>query len=139
MKKFIFSLLAFTYSIISFAQESTEVDIEEVGLDQQIDQAFEPISNFATQVVFFEVYNTPFVLILLVASALFFTLYFGFPNIRYFWRAIQTVRGKYEDIEKHGAKILYGEDGVAQGTDLNKVDDIEDHLVNLESDLAVDG
>lgn len=140
MKKFIFAFLAFSYSFIAFSQSpDNSPGTEDIGLDQQIDLAFEPVSAFFTRVIFFEVFETPFVLILLVASAAFFTLYFGFPNIRYFWRAIQTVRGKYEDIEKHGAAILYGEDGISQGQDLNKVDDIEEHLVSLENELAVDG
>ena len=118
---------------MAFAQDS-----EEVGLDQQIDEAFAPVADFFTQVIFFEVAGTPFVLILLVGSAAFFTLYFGFPNVRYFWRAIQTVRGKYEDIEKYGAKELYGEDGVAQGVDINKVESIDKHLDTVD-ELAVDG
>ena len=40
-------------------------------------------------------------MILLVFSALFFTIYFGFPNIRYFGTAVNTVRGKYDDIDHH--------------------------------------
>ena len=36
----------------------------------------------------------------MVGSAAFFTIYFGFPNIRYFGKAINTVRGKYDDIDK---------------------------------------
>jgi AGCS family alanine or glycine:cation symporter len=135
MKKFLLSLLSILTPLTSFAQEA-----KEVGIDEQINQAFAPISNFFSNVVFFEVYGgIPFVLILLVVSALFFTLYFGFPNFRYFWRAIQTVRGKYEDIEKHGAKILYGEDGISQGVDMNKVDDIDHHIGTLDDDLAIDG
>lgn len=109
------------------------------GLDDQIDQAFAPISNFFSKLIFFEVFDTPFVLILLVVSALFFTLYFGFPNFRYFWRAIQTVRGKYEDIENHGAKLLYGEGGIAQGTDMNTVTDFDTHLESIDENLTVDG
>ncbi len=134
MKKYLLAILTFLIPIITFAQEGTEV-----GIDQKIDQAFAPIAEFFTHVIFFEIAGTPFVLILLVGSAAFFTLYFGFPNVRYFWRAIQTVRGKYEDIEKHGAKILYGEEGIAQGKDLTKVDDIEEHIDNLPDDLAIDG
>ena len=135
MKKFLFSLLSVLTPLISFAQE-----VEEIGIDDKIDQAFAPISSFFSNVIFFEVYGgTPFVLILLVASALFFTIYFGFPNFRYFWRAIQTVRGKYEDIEKHGATILYGEDGIAQGVDMNKVEDIDHHIGTLDDELAIDG
>ena len=133
MKKYLLFILSAFIPLISFAQNN-----QEVGIDQKIDQAFQPVSDFFSSIVFFEVAGTPFVLILLVASAAFFTIYFGFPNIRYFWRAIQTVRGKYEDIEKHGATELYGEDGIAQGQDLTKVD-IEDHIEKIDDDLAVDG
>ncbi|MDX8553450.1 alanine:cation symporter family protein [Tenacibaculum sp. 1B UA] len=130
-------LLALLFSItpmLTFAQEK--------GLDQQIDEWFQPISDFFSSVIFFPVFGTPFVLILLVASAAFFTFYFGFPNVRYFFTAINVVRGKYEDIEKHGAQLLYGEDGIAQGVDMNEVDDIEEHIENVESlhsDLEIDG
>jgi AGCS family alanine or glycine:cation symporter len=135
MKKYLLSMLTLILPLLTFAQE------DEVGLDQKIDQAFTPIADFFEKVIFFNVWHNPdipFVLLLLVGSALFFTIYFGFPNFRYFWTAINTVRGKYEDIEKHGAKELYGEDGVAQGVDINKVD-IEEHLVSVENKLAVDG
>ncbi|TYA54738.1 alanine/glycine:cation symporter family protein [Formosa maritima] len=143
MKKYLLSILTLIIPFITFSQE------EEVGLDQQIDAAFAPIADFFTNVIFFpvyqdDVYTIPFVLVLLVGSALFFTIYFGFPNIRYFWTAINTVRGKYEDIEKHGAAELYGEDGIAQGQDLTKVD-IDEHLDKVEEklaaneDLAIDG
>ena len=128
MKKYLFSTLAFILPFITIAQETMEK-----GIDQQIDEAFKPVSDFFSNVIFFKIDNTPFVLILLVFSAALFTVYFKFPNIRHFWTAINVVRGKYEDIEKHGAKILYGEDGIAQGVDLNKVDDIEEHIENIES------
>lgn len=134
MKKYLLSILTLVLPFFAMAQETAEL-----GIDQQIDMAFKPVSDFFSNVIFFQVFGTPFVLILLVVSALFFTIYFGFPNIRYFGKAIKTVRGKYEDIEKHGAKELYGEGGIAQGVDINTVDDIEDHLVNVENDLAVDG
>ncbi|WP_159018200.1 alanine/glycine:cation symporter family protein [Algibacter sp. L3A6] len=134
MKKYLLSIFTLIAPFLTFAQETAEL-----GIDQQIDQAFKPISDFFSNVIFFQVFGTPFVLILLVVSALFFTIYFGFPNVRYFGKAIKTVRGKYEDIEKHGAKELYGEGGVAQGIDINTIDDIEEHLVSVENDLAVDG
>tara|TARA_B100001142_G_scaffold324533_1_gene376452 strand:+ start:232 stop:1764 length:1533 start_codon:yes stop_codon:yes gene_type:complete len=69
------------------------------GIDTRIDQAFQPVSDFFSQVVFFPIFGVPFVLILLVFSALFFTLYFGFPNIRYFKTAVNVVRGKYDHID----------------------------------------
>ena len=139
MKKKLLSLLMLIIPMLTFAQEK--------GLDQQIDEAFKPISDFFSNVIFFLIYNgesikIPFVLVLLVVSAAFFTIYFGFPNIRHFFTAINVVRGKYEDIEKHGAQLLYGEDGIARGVDMNKVDDIEEYIENIESlhsDLEIDG
>ena len=74
------------------------------GIDTKIDQSFKPISDFFSELVFFKILDIPFVLILLVFSALFFTLYFGFPNIRYFKTAINVVRGKYDSIENDNAK-----------------------------------
>ena len=98
MKKRLLLLLFMVIPLVTFAQEK--------GLDQQIDEAFKPVSDFFSKVIFFLVYDgdtvkIPFVLVLLVASAAFFTLYFGFPNIRHFWTAINVVRGKYDDIDHH--------------------------------------
>ena len=87
--------------MLSFAQEK--------GLDKRIDVAFKPISDFFSDLVFFEVAGYPFVIFLLVGSALFFTLYFGFPNIRYFWTSINVVRGKYDEIEKSDSDSKDGE------------------------------
>ena len=93
-----FTLLATLFLFIN------QLSAQEKGLDQRIDEAFKPISDAAANVVFFEVFDTPFVLILLVGSALFFTLYFKFPNIRHFGTAINVVRGKYDELEAHKAE-----------------------------------
>ena len=84
---------------------TNQLSAQEKGLDQRIDEAFKPISDTITNAVFFEVFDTPFVLILLVGSALFFTLYFKFPNIRHFGTAINVVRGKYDEVEAHKAEL----------------------------------
>ncbi|MFK5971861.1 MAG: alanine/glycine:cation symporter family protein [Flavobacteriaceae bacterium] len=81
------------FPFLTFAQE--------IGLDERIDQGFKPISDFFSAVIFFEVFEIPFVLIVLVMSALFFTIYFGFPNFRYFKTAINIVRGKYDSVDHH--------------------------------------
>jgi len=75
--------------------------IKAEGIDEQIDKSFQPISNFFSQLIFFPVFGIPFVLILLVFSAVFFTLYFGFPNFRFFGKAINVVRGKYDHVDSH--------------------------------------
>lgn len=104
MKKYFPSLFVLLFPFITFAQEATEK-----GLDQRIDEGFQPISDFFSKVIFFEIADTPFVLLLLVGSAAFFTIYFGFPNIRYFWKAINVVRGKYDDVDHPVVEPAYGD------------------------------
>ena len=95
MKKKLRLLLLLLIPSVTYAQEK--------GLDQQIDEAFKPISDFFSQVIFFTIplagMDVPFVLILLVGSALFFTIFFKFPNIFHFKTAINVVRGKYDDLD----------------------------------------
>lgn len=71
------------------------------GLDEKINAAFTPVSNLFQEIIFFKVFGIPFVVILLVVGATFFTLYFGFINIRRFGTAIAVVRGKYDDFDHH--------------------------------------
>ncbi|MDJ0646199.1 MAG: alanine/glycine:cation symporter family protein [Flavobacteriaceae bacterium] len=104
MKKKLLSLLLLVIPYITFAQEK--------GLDQRIDEAFKPVSDFFTNVIFFLVWkepNIPFVLLLLVGSAAFFTLYFKFPNIRHFWTAISVVRGKYDHVDHPVVEPAFGD------------------------------
>ncbi|WP_282136292.1 alanine/glycine:cation symporter family protein [Seonamhaeicola maritimus] len=104
MKKFLLSIVSLIFPFLTFAQETTEK-----GLDQRIDEAFQPISDFFSNVIFFEIAGTPFVLLLLVGSAAFFTIYFGFPNIRFFGKAINVVRGKYDEIDHATVDRAYGD------------------------------
>ena len=47
-------------------------------------------------------YRIPWVLIVLVLAALYFTFYFKLINFTGFFTAISVVRGKYDDLEEHG-------------------------------------
>ena len=100
MKK-LFLLFFSACPFLSFSQDK--------GLDKRIDEAFAPVSNFFSELVFFQVAGYPFVILILVGSAAFFTLYFGFPNIKYFWIAINVVRGKYDDLDKDETGKRVGE------------------------------
>ena len=82
---------------------------QEKGLDQKIDEAFQPVSDFFNNVIFFSIGENPFVIYLLVGSAIFFTLYFGFPNIKYFMTSIRVVSGKYDEVEKDESSSKDGE------------------------------
>ena len=91
--KYFFTLIATLLCMQVNAQTN------EGGLDERINEAFKPVSDFFSELVFFQVGENPFVIYLLVGSALFFTIYFGFINISRFPLAINVVRGKYDDIE----------------------------------------
>lgn len=83
---------------------------EEDGLDKKIDETFKPIAETWGSIIFFTIPvpgagDVPFVLILLVFGAAFFTLAFGFANIRLFPLAIQVVRGHFDSLEKEGEDI----------------------------------
>ncbi|MEM8523502.1 MAG: alanine/glycine:cation symporter family protein [Bacteroidota bacterium] len=94
MKKSLLLFLLF-FPILAFSQEA------ETGIDEKIDQAFQPISDFFSNVIFFEIGGIPFVLMLLVFAAAFFTIAFGFVNIRKFATSINVVRGKYDEVDQH--------------------------------------
>jgi AGCS family alanine or glycine:cation symporter len=77
---------------------------QERGLDQRIDEAFQPVATWFEWLVFYpmplpEPFNIPIILYLLIGGATFFTVAFGFVNIRRVGLAINVVRGKYDDIE----------------------------------------
>ena len=84
--------------------------LEAKGLDERINEWFEPISKGWQSIVLFPIHFTdeiqiPLVLILLVLGALYFTIRFSFVNITHFSTAINTVRGKYDQLE-HGTEQI---------------------------------
>ena len=99
---------------------------EAQGLDEKIDAAFAPISNAFQSVILFQVGGIPFVVVLLVLGATFFTLYFGFINIRRFPLAINVVRGKYDELDGHGVEKA-------------EVNMVEGDLVDTIKDESQDG
>jgi AGCS family alanine or glycine:cation symporter len=74
-----------------------------LGLDERIDRAFEPIASGWESIVLTSIPAMPLVLLTLVIGAVFFTIVFGFANVRLFPLAIRVVCGHYDQIEKSGA------------------------------------
>ena len=68
------------------------------GIDEAVDQAFQPIARAMSDLVFFSVpvggAELQLIVLWLIAGAVVFTLYFRFINIRGFVHAIQIVTGK---------------------------------------------
>ncbi len=105
MNKKLLSLLFLAVPIVTFAQSTSD----------KIDVVFKDYTGWFVDAIFYEIpfsdtFQIPWVLIVLVGGALYFTLYFKFINITGFVTAFQVVRGKYEDIEKHGVDKLYGDE-----------------------------
>jgi AGCS family alanine or glycine:cation symporter len=100
--KRLLSFLFILFSVPLFAQEQ--------GLDDRINEAFTPIANWWGAVVLHNFPGTeiPTIIFLLVGGALFFTVYFGFINVKRFPTAINTVRGKYDEVDDHSSD---GEEG----------------------------
>lgn len=105
-RRFFLLIVTFIIPIFSFAQDNAA----EIGLDERINEWFTPISLWWQSIVLHifpfseSVFGRPVptIIILLVLGASFFTIYFGFVNIRKFGLAINVVRGHYDDVEGHG-------------------------------------
>ncbi|WP_200975701.1 sodium:alanine symporter family protein [Echinicola sp. 20G] len=102
MYRKLLSFLIFLLPVSLFAQEAAPT--EELSFGQRIDQSFQPVADAWESLVLYPIpigeYNIPFILILLVVGATFFTIYFAAPGITKMPLAINTVRGKYDDMEK---------------------------------------
>lgn len=97
---------------------------EEIRLDDKFNEWFQPISDAWGSIIFYSVnisegVSVPLVIILLLTAGLIFTILFKFINIRKFSTAINTVRGKYSDIDTHTADrnaMVLQDDGDIKGT-----------------------
>ncbi|MGB5202852.1 MAG: alanine:cation symporter family protein, partial [Eudoraea sp.] len=100
MKYRLLSILTLLLPILTFAQDK--------GLDEKVNDAFMPVAvwweGFILTSIPIAGYNMPLVLILLIFGATFFTIYFKFPNITKFGLAINTVRGKYDELDHHSVE-----------------------------------
>ncbi len=86
--------IAFLYPLLNYGE----------GLDARIDAWFSPYATKWEHFVFTSIpigggLSVPIVLIVLVFGASFFTVYFGFVNVRRFGLAIRVVRGLYDELE----------------------------------------
>ncbi|EAQ37660.1 putative sodium-linked D-alanine glycine permease [Dokdonia sp. MED134] len=81
--------------------------IQNSSLDERINEQFDNATSWFVDAVMWQIPITenvglPWVLIVLIAGATYFTFYFKAINVRGFWTSIQVVRGKYDAIEKGG-------------------------------------
>ena len=78
----------------------------ESGIDAAINAAVAPAAEALSGFIFYSVSiggaELPLIVAWLIGGATFFTLYFGFINIRGFPHAVRLLRGDYADPEHHG-------------------------------------
>jgi alanine or glycine:cation symporter, AGCS family len=85
------------FASIPFSAPTLNPDFQKL-IDQGIDK--DSINKETTPEVIPGL-NVPWVLIVLILGALYFTIYFGFINIRGFKTSINIVRGKYDGLEEN--------------------------------------
>lgn len=100
MKKTITLLGLLGAPLFLFAQEKTQ------SLDQRIDASFGHATSWFTDAILAEIPITenigiPWVLIVLITGAVYFSIYFKLINFKGFFTAINVVRGKYDHVDSH--------------------------------------
>jgi AGCS family alanine or glycine:cation symporter len=109
--KYLIGLFALLTPFLNFAAEKT--------VEEKIDGVFRPVADAVGSVIFFPVtlagIDIPIVLIILLLGALFFTIYFKFPNIRLFGTAIKIVSGKYDHLDHHEVEKTDPEMNIVDG------------------------
>lgn len=84
-------------------------------MNEAINQFFQPIVSFLDRILFWDPFaiigialpvKIPFIIIWLIAGAVFFTIYLRFINLRAFKHAIDLVLGKY-DKDSHAGEISH--------------------------------
>jgi AGCS family alanine or glycine:cation symporter len=112
MKKFLLSLFTLLTPLLTFAQEASEI-----GLDERIDQWFGSATGWFVNAIFYQIpfsdtVSVYWVLFPLIIGATYFTFYFRLINFTGFGKSINIVRGKYDDLEGHGDDAIEVAKGV---------------------------
>jgi AGCS family alanine or glycine:cation symporter len=84
--------------------------LQTTSIDEKINEQFSAATSWFTDAIFAEIpisdtIGVPWVLIVLIFGAGYFTLYFKGINVRGFLTAIKVVRGHYDDLEEDGQVV----------------------------------
>jgi len=81
------------------------------GIDAAIDAAFQPLASALSRVVFYTIpvggADVPWIVLWLIAGAVFFTFYLRFINLRGFGHALRLVRGDFTKDDAPGEVSHY--------------------------------
>ncbi len=77
-----------------------------LSIDDTVSKYFGPFSDFVVSVVFYSVTifgaEVSLIVLWLIGAAVFFTIWFGFPQLRYLPHSLNLVRGRYSKPEDAG-------------------------------------
>lgn len=94
---YIFGFFLFIFSLQANAQDSPD-------LIDRVNGLFDTVNGFWASILFWDNHplKLPVILLVMTGGGLFFTLRYGFVNIRLFAHAIDVIRGKYDRKEDAG-------------------------------------
>jgi len=106
MHKKYLSILITLLPFTTFAQEQSTSDL--------IDTVFKNYTGWFVDLIFYAIPFTdniqiPWVIIVLLGGATYFTISYKFPQIWLFGTSIKTVQGKYDSIDHHTVDKAYGD------------------------------
>jgi len=86
---------------------ATAQEISSASLDEQINSSFKNATDWFINAILAEIPITaqvgiPWVLVVLLVGASYFTIYFKGINFRSFWISVNIIRGTYDEIENSG-------------------------------------
>jgi AGCS family alanine or glycine:cation symporter len=126
MKKKLFSFLFLVIPFLTFAQEQSMSD--------KIDATFKAYTQWFVDGIFYAIpfsenVQIPWVLIVLVGGATYFTLTFKFAQFRLFRTSIRVVRGDYDELDEKGAQDVHPpkEDLTVVDGDITETIKVEGH------------
>ncbi len=126
MKKALVSFVSLLFPMLIFAQDS---------LSDKVNVFFKDYTSWFNHFIFYEIpfsdnFQIPWVVIVLIGGAIYFTIYFKLINFTEFLTAIRVVKGDYEDIEAMGAEELY------HGVEKHEQEDIVEELKEENENLG---
>ncbi len=126
MKRYLLSLFAIFSPFLIFAQAT---------FSDRVNAFFQNYTSWFNDFIFYNIpitenFQIPWVVIVLIGGAVFFTLYFKFINFTEFLTAIRVVKGDYEDIEALGAEELY------QDVEKDEHEDVVEELLEENEHLG---
>ncbi len=106
MNKKLLTIISLIVPILTFSQEQS--------FSNQIDTIFKSYTGWFVDAIFYaipftETIQIPWVLIVLLGGASYFTLTFKFAQFRLFGTSIKVVQGKYDDIDHHESEEAFGD------------------------------